>query len=209
MEALWKLEEKLKLTTNEAVFILVGTAGAVTLLCTAAAFLNRSSRGKQVADAEWVIGTRTMEGKRSCKWSKVKRRLMGSFCWSSAAKWMEMETRRPRPLLAVKERSRNAVDPVWQRPILMGEKCELPRFSGLILYDEQGLQLHQHHQPTQPQEEVSVYCVSFTLLFYIKDLLVKTKFLFCFVGKTEFSGENNFERFALTFVFVYCKLKPR
>ncbi|ESQ48500.1 hypothetical protein EUTSA_v10021658mg [Eutrema salsugineum] len=154
MEALWKLEEKLKLTTKEAVVILVGTAAAVTLLCTAAAFLNRNSRGKQVADAEWAsetaVASRTMEEKRDCNWSKVKRRLMGSFCWSSAAKWMEMETRKPRQLLAVKERSLNAVDPVWQRPILMGEKCELPRFSGLILYDERGHPLHH----TQPQEEV-------------------------------------------------------
>ncbi|OAY67507.1 hypothetical protein ACMD2_20966 [Ananas comosus] len=28
--------------------------------------------------------------------------------------------------------------PLWQRKILMGERCELPRFSGLILYDECG-----------------------------------------------------------------------
>ncbi|KAL4353839.1 hypothetical protein GQ457_06G005830 [Hibiscus cannabinus] len=25
---------------------------------------------------------------------------------------------------------------VWQRPILIGEKCKPPRFSGLVLYDE-------------------------------------------------------------------------
>lgn len=155
MEALWKLEDKLKLTTKDAVVILVGTAAAVTLLCIAAAFLNRNSRGKQVADAEWAfVESRTMDQKRNCKWSKVKRRLMGSFCWSSAAKWMEMETRPPpqRTLLAVKERSLNAVDQVWQRPILMGEKCELPRFSGLILYDERGDPIQ--HSPSQ--EEVSV-----------------------------------------------------
>ncbi|CAN0925418.1 hypothetical protein LINGRAHAP2_LOCUS34745 [Linum grandiflorum] len=37
--------------------------------------------------------------------------------------------------------------PVWQRPILMGEKCELPKHSGLILYDERGRPLHHdHHQ---------------------------------------------------------------
>lgn len=159
MEALWKLEDKLKLTTKDAVVILVGTAAAVTLLCTAVAFLNRGSRGlKQVADAEWAsetssVWSRTiMEETRTRKWSKVKRRLMGSFCWSSAAKWMEMETRpKPRTLLAVKERSLNAVDPVWQRPILMGEKCELPRFSGLILYDQRGDPVQ--HSPSQ--EEVS------------------------------------------------------
>ncbi|XP_048574964.1 30S ribosomal protein S3-like [Triticum urartu] len=28
--------------------------------------------------------------------------------------------------------------PVWQRRILMGMRCELPRFSGLVLYDEHG-----------------------------------------------------------------------
>ncbi|CAF2078844.1 unnamed protein product [Brassica oleracea var. botrytis] len=152
MEALWKLEDKLKLTTKDAVVILVGTAAAVTLLCIAAAFLNRNSRGKQVADAEWAfVESRTMDQKRNCKWSKVKRRLMGSFCWSSAAKWMEMETRTPpqQTLLAVKERSLNAVDQVWQRPILMGEKCELPRFSGLILYDERGDPIQ--HSPSQEE----------------------------------------------------------
>lgn len=28
--------------------------------------------------------------------------------------------------------------PVWQRTILMGERCQTPTFSGLILYDEKG-----------------------------------------------------------------------
>ncbi|KAE8720339.1 hypothetical protein F3Y22_tig00020307pilonHSYRG00011 [Hibiscus syriacus] len=28
--------------------------------------------------------------------------------------------------------------PVWQKNILMGEKCELPDFSGVIIYDSQG-----------------------------------------------------------------------
>lgn len=28
--------------------------------------------------------------------------------------------------------------PLWQRRILMGERCEMPQFSGLILYDEHG-----------------------------------------------------------------------
>jgi hypothetical protein len=31
--------------------------------------------------------------------------------------------------------------PVWQRRILMGTRCELPRFSGVILYDEHGRRL--------------------------------------------------------------------
>ncbi|CAN6278446.1 unnamed protein product [Urochloa humidicola] len=28
--------------------------------------------------------------------------------------------------------------PIWQRKVLMGVKCQLPRFSGMILYDESG-----------------------------------------------------------------------
>lgn len=40
-------------------------------------------------------------------------------------------------LSEVEERS--ALDsPMWQRSILMGERCEPPAFSGLILYDEHG-----------------------------------------------------------------------
>ncbi|KAF7097955.1 hypothetical protein CFC21_099733 [Triticum aestivum] len=28
--------------------------------------------------------------------------------------------------------------PIWQRRVLMGVKCRLPKFSGMILYDERG-----------------------------------------------------------------------
>ncbi|CAN6251397.1 unnamed protein product [Urochloa humidicola] len=36
--------------------------------------------------------------------------------------------------------------PLWQRRILMGTRCELPRFSGLILYDEHGRPLQSSSQ---------------------------------------------------------------
>lgn len=36
--------------------------------------------------------------------------------------------------------------PVWQRRILMGTRCELPRFSGVILYDEHGRPLQSSSQ---------------------------------------------------------------
>lgn len=56
----------------------------------------------------------------------------------------------PTPLLVKREivggQSHNSTAAVWQRPILMGEKCELPRFSGLILYDQRGIPLHQCHE---------------------------------------------------------------
>ncbi|KAE8796182.1 hypothetical protein D1007_28893 [Hordeum vulgare] len=28
--------------------------------------------------------------------------------------------------------------PIWQRRVLMGVRCQLPRFSGMVLYDERG-----------------------------------------------------------------------
>nr|CAB3478025.1 unnamed protein product [Digitaria exilis] len=36
--------------------------------------------------------------------------------------------------------------PLWQRRILMGSRCELPRFSGVILYDEQGRPMRSSSQ---------------------------------------------------------------
>lgn len=36
--------------------------------------------------------------------------------------------------------------PVWQRTILMGERCQRPTFSGLVLYDEKGNPLPRNQQ---------------------------------------------------------------
>ncbi|GJN19697.1 hypothetical protein PR202_gb06999 [Eleusine coracana subsp. coracana] len=44
--------------------------------------------------------------------------------------------------------------PVWQRRILMGTRCELPRFSGLILYDEHGRPL-QSSTPNRANQYIS------------------------------------------------------
>ena len=43
----------------------------------------------------------------------------------------------PRPS-GVLERAGTPARPIWQRRVLMGVKCQLPRFSGMILYDERG-----------------------------------------------------------------------
>lgn len=100
--------------------------------------------GEDVDGVESMISKKWGDG--GCGWGSIKRVLMGTVRWSGASKWDE----RPLPLLAVQQyegdvgwQSHNSVSPVWQRPILMGEKCELPRFSGLILYDETGQPLHQ------------------------------------------------------------------
>jgi len=41
-------------------------------------------------------------------------------------------------VVTVEEPPPNATPPVWKKKIMMGERCQLPKFSGLILYDEQG-----------------------------------------------------------------------
>lgn len=149
MEALWSLEDKWKLSTQEAVLLFVCTAFSVIGVCTAVA-LKKRARRRQVVGGEDVDGVESMISKKwgdgGCGWGSIKRVLMGTVRWSGASKWDE----RPLPLLAVQRyegdvgwQSHNSVSPVWQRPILMGEKCELPRFSGLILYDETGQPLHQ------------------------------------------------------------------
>jgi hypothetical protein len=38
------------------------------------------------------------------------------------------------------------VQPLWQKRVLMGERCEMPRFSGLILYDERGFPLPSNNR---------------------------------------------------------------
>ncbi|KAL5564988.1 hypothetical protein UlMin_028152 [Ulmus minor] len=109
-----------------------------------------------VIGVEWPPEeTKTMS---SCGWGSIKRALMGSMRWSRARKWSQRGAENirpgswretPLPLLDPKRRNdhdhhnhhhhdHNSESPVWQRPILMGEKCQLPRFSGLILYDENG-----------------------------------------------------------------------
>lgn len=99
-------------------------------------------------------------------WISVKRVLMGSMLWSKASKLEEniaWQRERGSPLLGLQRQgpdsgwqSHNSESPVWQRPILRGEKCELPRFSGLILYDEKGRLLRDsddetHFMETSPQ----------------------------------------------------------
>lgn len=153
MEALWNVEDKWNLTTQEAL-ILLGCAALALIGLGVVTFLKRSRRK--------VTAEKPLEAQESERFrfhsgpsrgglveAIVRRVLMGSLRWSRAKKWEE----RPPPLLVVEGgqegwHSHNSESPVWQRPILMGEKCELPRFSGLILYDERGRLLREtyHHQ---------------------------------------------------------------
>ncbi|KAK9268709.1 hypothetical protein L1049_000470 [Liquidambar formosana] len=154
MDALRKIEDKWKVSTKEAILLLVCTAVLVIGLCTGTALKMRARRKKLVTQELGSIQSKhTKWSEPKSSWGSIKRVLMGSVRWSGASKWEESNVaswrETPQPLLAARGheadlrwQSHNSVSPVWQRPILMGEKCELPRFSGLILYDEQGQPLH-------------------------------------------------------------------
>lgn len=171
MDALWNIEDRLKLSTPGSIAFLACTAVLVIgIICIATALIRKSWANKnkirsssvhqepppstcmeELKEVKWCSGA--AEQQPSC--GGVKKVLMSSVRWSGVVnKWPEEEIRqreRPTPLLVsarfeanVGWQSHNSTSPVWQRPILMGEKCELPRFSGLILYDERGRPLHDH-----------------------------------------------------------------
>ncbi|CAI9769742.1 unnamed protein product [Fraxinus pennsylvanica] len=80
-------------------------------------------------------------------WGSVKKALMSSVRWSEPSKWEVHFSGNgkegPTPLLVRGNcagdfgwQSHSSTSPVWQMPILIGEKRKLPRFSGLVLYDK-------------------------------------------------------------------------
>ncbi|KAB5534376.1 hypothetical protein DKX38_017462 [Salix brachista] len=165
MEALWNLEDKWKLTTQEAAIFFVCTASAVIGLC-AAIMLKRQAQRKHRAvsqDPGTDSSARWPEPEPgSTNWITIRRVLMESMRWSEANKWEEGSGGSasgrgmlPPSVLGFERcesrQSHNSLSAVWQRPILMGEKCELPRYSGLILYDERGRLLD--HSLTSSRKE--------------------------------------------------------
>ncbi|KAK1439668.1 hypothetical protein QVD17_05488 [Tagetes erecta] len=164
MEALWNLEDKCKLTTQEAVIIFSATLFLVTVvigLCVATAYRKRDVKyiGESTGNAVEPVAGKGSPG----RWLRVKKGLTGSVQWSKASKWggnlSASRKEQPTPLLArgggeVGWPSHNASSPVWQRPIIMGGKCEFPNFSGLILYDERGKPLDQENSD-ETQEQVT------------------------------------------------------
>ncbi|XP_065859774.1 uncharacterized protein [Euphorbia lathyris] len=109
MEAVWNVEEKWKITTENALVLFACIAFAVIVVCTA------------------IIVQRKRNQKCS-NWVKL----------STTLRWSRSDHHNP-----------FSFSPLWQRPILMGHKCQLPNFSGLILYDQAGIllssSLHHHH----------------------------------------------------------------
>ncbi|ESW05294.1 hypothetical protein PHAVU_011G168000 [Phaseolus vulgaris] len=205
MEALWDLEDKLKISTLGAVLLLGCATFALVCLCIVItlrrkAFNNKIVHQEGALDEENEKDTTTTTNTNantiiaatasptewsepSCVgWISVKRVLMGSMLWSKASKLeenMAWQRERGSPLLGLQRQglesgwqSNNSESPVWQRPILRGGKCELPSFSGLILYDEKGRLLRDsenetHHFMETSQQEVGTVTVRTTL----RDLL--------------------------------------
>ncbi|XP_050219332.1 uncharacterized protein LOC126669813 isoform X2 [Mercurialis annua] len=135
MEALWKIEDKWRVTTQEALLVFVCSALAVIGVCTLT-ILKRKTNRKIFVESPVTDNNNT-------KWVTVRRILMESMRWSDSNRWEEIGSSGGRSPVTARQ-SQNSVAEVWQRPILMGEKCELPRFSGLILYDQTGGLLHQY-----------------------------------------------------------------
>ncbi|WCJ32334.1 hypothetical protein M5689_013767 [Euphorbia peplus] len=141
MEAVWKVEEKCKITTDKAVLLFACIAFAVIGLCTAI-FLKRK-RNQMVSRCPGTGG--------SCSsWLKLRTKLRLSD--------HDHHKPPPSPLLGFQKDS--SLSPLWERPILMGDKCQLPKFSGLILYDQTGAllssSLHHHHHIQQEKPATGI-----------------------------------------------------
>lgn len=74
-----------------------------------------------------------------CATARKKRNQSVEFAGSSATKQLaETAVSAWDALEKDREGDSSMALPLWQRRILMGERCELPKFSGLVLYDELG-----------------------------------------------------------------------
>ncbi|KAK6934103.1 hypothetical protein RJ641_034258 [Dillenia turbinata] len=170
MEALWNLEDEWKISTPVAFLLFAVTASALVVLGRAAFLKKWSAQRRRDANKEpkeTKMKMRTSQTQDTvCGWQSINRLLIGTAWWREAKKWSERKSGnwsdKPSPLIAITKanydneiewQSHSSDSPVWQRPILMGEKCELPRFSGLILYDERGQPLHNSDKQAIQQEQ--------------------------------------------------------
>ncbi|CAI9088884.1 OLC1v1023335C1 [Oldenlandia corymbosa var. corymbosa] len=164
MDALWSIEDKWKLSTYEAAAFLGFSAFLVIGICIFMV-LRRRAKSKGAVHQEPCENDEARnesdcpDQKPSKNWDSMKKLMMNSVRWSGmTGKWEERrrisgngsqsQRERASPLLVVKDNvgrfSHNSCSAVWQKPILMGGRCEFPRFSGLILYDDKGRPLdHQ------------------------------------------------------------------
>ncbi|KAK6785371.1 hypothetical protein RDI58_018826 [Solanum bulbocastanum] len=140
MEAIWNLEEKRKISTRGAIALLViCTCSLVIGTCIIAALRRNVRRRTEDQEPRVDDSTDIHCSEPRAELGPAKEVLTSSVRWSQKEKLP--------PLLVSGDlqteadfgwQNRSSASPVWKRPILMGEKCELPKFSGLILYDQRG-----------------------------------------------------------------------
>ncbi|XP_021727432.1 uncharacterized protein LOC110694568 [Chenopodium quinoa] len=187
MDALWKLEDKLKISTQKAVVLLICTSILVILVCLTIIFVvlkkKAAQRNKIACHDEFDEETESMivyeRSHSKCGLMEVRKALLGSACWSLAHKWNDESVVLGKQRMNVVSSCLKCLGcvgrskmPVWQRPILMGERCELPRFSGLILYDERGRPITHHYDHHHHQYYQQVSNTIYNLLQFVSSCLL-------------------------------------
>ncbi|XP_074365412.1 uncharacterized protein LOC141706560 [Apium graveolens] len=167
MISLLRIVDKCKLSIQGAALLFILSVALVIGVCIVIVVKVKRARRNRLVNADVELAGYIWPEPRSAGWGSVKRVLMKTVRWSNASKWEESRScasrrEKVRPLLVSRglaergvgwKRRGDLVSPVWQRPILMGEKCELPRFSGLILYDESGRPLEEHSLKGTPKHD--------------------------------------------------------
>ncbi|CAA0815897.1 Unknown protein [Striga hermonthica] len=181
METLWNLEDRLNLTTRKAVSFFACTALLTFGVCLTMVYFRRKILDSRASIHQEPCTNEPLDRQRHFGRCSVVRALMQALRWSGPSSWASglrgsRRSEAPTSLLVKKcniagdvgWQSNNSTSAVWKKPILMGEKCEFPRFSGLILYDERGAPLDQQGElGTLHKQEISAAAVRTTL----RDLL--------------------------------------
>ncbi|KAH7432079.1 hypothetical protein KP509_07G007100 [Ceratopteris richardii] len=94
---------------------------------------------KRVGDKASSSDGDTSPGGKQTFFLATKKFASAKFSGSSEQGKAEAENEQLRSGLASDHQQPGKMSPhVWQRAILMGERCQRPTFSGLVLYDEKG-----------------------------------------------------------------------
>lgn len=157
MDLLNKVEEKWKeVTLEEALLLLVCVVLVVIIVGYCVTLLLRKRNAKTQEGAPEVV-VDVLSGRSGLGREETR----GSLRWSERSKVCAAMVRQGEGSRSGSgRRTGSPMLAMWQRRILMGEKCQLPRFSGVILYDERGRPLQQQQQQHLHQhQQVSFYCL--------------------------------------------------
>ncbi|PKU80140.1 hypothetical protein MA16_Dca026536 [Dendrobium catenatum] len=159
MSTLLHLSTTGSLTISEALFFFLLAALMTVGLCSTAAL----RRKKEFAEGEEKINLpaarfeKEEQGEKwTVGWGGISEVMARVLCWSGRNErleldeggvgWRDVEATTATATAAAAAVAAGGVDsgnsvamsPLWQRRILMGERCQMPMFSGVILYDERG-----------------------------------------------------------------------